>query len=138
MASVIGCMTEPDERSSSRVVKRVVNVSLPELVSLRSREDFSRVLKEGKRHRSGGIVLVRLERPAEPARVGLVVPRSSGNAVTRNRIKRRLRHTVRSMRLKPGNDYVIIATNQVAAVPQPGLEGWLERALEKTAIEETQ
>ena len=36
------------------------------------------------------------------------------------------------MRLKPGNDYVIIATNQVAAVPQPGLEGWLERALEET------
>ncbi len=133
MASVIACMIGPDERSSNRVVKKVESVSLPKLVPLRTPGDFSRVLKEGKRHRSGGIVLVRLEGPAEPARVGLVVTRSAGNAVTRNRIKRRLRHTVRSMRLEPGNDYVIIATSQVAAVPQPQLEGWLGRALEETA-----
>ena len=126
-------MIGPDERFSNRVVKKVENVSPPELASLRAPGDFSRVLKKGKRHRSGGIVLVRLDGPVESTRLGLVVPRSAGNAVTRNRIKRRLRHTVRSMRLKPGNDYVIIATNQVAAIPQPQLEGWLRRALEETA-----
>ena len=125
-------MTGPDERSSNRVVKKVESVSLPELVPLRTRGDFSRVLKKGERHRSGGLLLVRLEGPAETARVGLVVPRSAGTAVTRNRIKRRLRHTVRSMWLEPGNDYVIIATNQVATIPQPQLKGWLGRALEKS------
>lgn len=133
MDSVIACMIGPGERSSSRVVKKVENVSPPELVSLRTQGDFSRVLKKGKRHRTGGIVLVRLEGPVESARLGLVVPRSAGNAVTRNRIKRRLRHTLRSIRLEPGNDYVMIATNQVAAVPQPQLEGWLRRAIEETA-----
>ncbi len=132
MASVIACMTGPEDRYSSRVVKRVGNVSPLELVALRNQGEFSRVLKEGKRHRSGGIVLVRLKRPVQPARLGLVVPKSAGNAVTRNRIKRRLRHTARSMRLQPGNDYVIIATSQVAAVPQPQLEGWLSRALDRT------
>lgn len=63
-------------------------------------------------------------------RVGLVVSKSTGNAVTRNRIKRRLRHALRAVQLKPGTDYVIIGTTQVADVPHPRLMGWLERALE--------
>jgi len=63
-------------------------------------------------------------------RVGLVVSKSTGNAVTRNRIKRRLRHSLRAVQLKPGTDYVIIGTSQVADIPQPRLTGWLERALE--------
>lgn len=65
-------------------------------------------------------------------RVGLVVSKSAGNAVTRNRIKRRLRHIVRTLPLKPGIDYVIIGASQVADVPHPSLVGWLERALEGT------
>jgi len=63
------------------------------------------------------------------SRVGLVVGRSTGNAVTRNRIKRRLRHSLRVVQLKPGTDYVFIGTSQVADAPQPQLMGWLERAL---------
>jgi len=49
--------------------------------------------------------------------------------VTRNRIKRRLRHIVRTLPLKPGIDYVIIGASQVAEVSHPSLVGWLERAL---------
>lgn len=64
------------------------------------------------------------------SRVGLVVSKSTGNAVTRNRIKRRLRHSLRAVQLKPGTDYVIIGTSQVADALHPQLMGWLERALE--------
>lgn len=64
------------------------------------------------------------------ARVGLIVSKSTGNAVTRNRIKRRLRHSLRAVQLRPGTDYVIIGTKQVADAPHPNLMGWLERALE--------
>lgn len=63
------------------------------------------------------------------SRVGLVVAKSTGNAVTRNRIKRRLRHSLRAVQLKPGTDYVIIGTSQVADAPQPQLMGWLERVM---------
>ncbi len=65
-----------------------------------------------------------------PPRLGLVVSKSVGNAVTRNRIKRRLRHGARDLPLKPGIDYVIIASSQVADVAHPDLVGWLRRALE--------
>lgn len=72
-----------------------------------------------------------IELSGEPGvpRVGLVVSKSAGSAVRRNRIKRRLRHTLREMPLEPGTDYVIIAENQVAEVPQGQLTGWLRRAL---------
>lgn len=129
MDSGIECMTGQVVRSSSRAVRKAASVSPPELVSLRTPAEFSRVLREGKRYRSGGVVLVRLAGPTGPARLGLVASKGAGNAVTRNRIKRRLRHTARSVGLQPGNDYVIIATSQVATIPQSELEGWLKRAI---------
>ena len=67
---------------------------------------------------------------AGPPRLGLVVSRGCGTAVTRNRIKRRLRSAANSVELQSGTDYVIIATRQVAEAPYHQLEGWLGRALE--------
>jgi len=64
------------------------------------------------------------------SRVGLVVSKSAGDAVTRNRIKRRLRHALRTVQLKPGMDYVIIGNGQVADAPHAQLMGWLGRVLE--------
>jgi ribonuclease P protein component len=74
--------------------------------------------------------------PGQPgvSRVGLVVSKSSGGAVTRNRIKRRLRHSLRAVQLEPGTDYVIIGNIQVAAAPQPQLEGWLQRVFEERDV----
>lgn len=51
--------------------------------------------------------------------------------MTRNRIKRRLRHAVNTVRLQPGTDYVIIANSQVAEVSFARIEGWLSRAMEE-------
>jgi ribonuclease P protein component len=65
------------------------------------------------------------------SRVGLVVSKSAGDAVTRNRIKRRLRHALRTVQLKSGMDYVIIGNSQVADAPYPQLMGWLGRVLEE-------
>jgi ribonuclease P protein component len=69
--------------------------------------------------------------PGQPgvSRVGLVVSKSTGNAVTRNRIKRRLRHSLNAVQLRPGIDYVFIGNSQVAEVPHTELMGWLQRAL---------
>ena len=71
--------------------------------------------------------------PAGPPRLGLVVSRGCGPAVTRNRIKRRLRSAADSVELQPGTDYVIIATRQVAQAPYDQLRAWLSRALETPA-----
>ena len=105
----------------------------PSYVSLRNSRDFRRVFDDGTRRRMGGIVVVSSPAPTGPPRLGLVVSKSCGTAVTRNRIKRRLRAAAETVELKPGNDYVIIATSQVATAPFARLTGWLERALRDQA-----
>lgn len=92
------------------------------------------MLKEGTKRRSGGVVMVKCSGQPGVSRVGLVVSRSAGDAVTRNRIKRRLRHSLRAVKLKPGTDYVFIGTSQVANAPHPQLMGWLQRAIEPSDV----
>jgi len=65
-----------------------------------------------------------------PPRLGLVVSKRCGTAVKRNRIKRRLRTAAGSVELKPGIDYVIIATDQVTDAPYDRLKAWIGHALE--------
>jgi len=131
MDSVTACGRVLGVRRSRIVVKKAGSGSLPEhrYQSLRNSRDFRRVFDDGTRHRKGAIVVVSAPAPTGPPRLGLVVSKSCGTAVTRNRIKRRLRAAAATVELKPGTDYVIIATSQVADAPFPRLTGWIERAV---------
>jgi ribonuclease P protein component len=53
---------------------------------------------------------------AEPARVGFVVSRAVGPAVTRNRVKRRLRELMRGyLHSLPGGSLLVVRANAAAA-----------------------
>jgi len=104
----------PDAPSSKDDARRAGSVSPRELESLRSSRDFRRVLRSGTRYQRGAVVVVRLPGRPGPPRLGLVVAKGCGGAVTRNRIKRRLRHAAREVDLQPGTDYVIIARKEAA------------------------
>lgn len=70
--------------------------------------------------------------PDAPARVGFTVTRKNGNAVVRNRIRRRLREAVRTALaddLAPGTDYVIVARPEVLDVPFDHLIRELKRRI---------
>ena len=56
---------------------------------LRNAADFERVMGLGRRSRRDGLVVYAA--PSEKPRVGFAIPRSAGNAVVRNRARRRLR-----------------------------------------------
>lgn len=65
-----------------------------------------------------GFVLLAAPRREDsaPARFGFTVSRRVGNAVTRNRVRRRLKELVRTMAVDPapGTDYVIIGRSAAA------------------------
>ncbi|WP_273790712.1 MULTISPECIES: ribonuclease P protein component [unclassified Bartonella] len=66
------------------------------------------------------------------ARVGFTVTRKNGNAVKRNRIKRRLREAVRvgvTNHMEAGTDYVIVAYRDVLHAPFTSLISELNRRI---------
>jgi ribonuclease P protein component len=88
---------------------------------LQSRPEFLRV-REGERRRGRHFILEVLDRkaPDEPPRVGFTVTKKQGNAVERNRIRRRLREAVRlsaQFAMQPGHDYVIVAHREALGAP---------------------
>jgi ribonuclease P protein component len=69
-----------------------------------------------------------------PPRVGFTVSKKVGNAVERNRVRRRLREIVRlsdAGRLRPGNDYVLIGRRAALDLPFERLIEDFARALER-------
>lgn len=80
---------------------------------LRNRGEF-RAVAGGKRVSRPGFVLQALESaadPSRPPRFGFTVTRKTGNAVVRNRIRRRLKEAVRLCGAESGQagtDYVLI------------------------------
>jgi ribonuclease P protein component len=65
-----------------------------------------------------------------PPRVAFVAGRSLGSAVRRNRAKRRLREAMARVRLRPGHDYVVLASPTVVEIGFDDLTERLRRAVE--------
>ena len=86
--------------------------SFPRRMRLLKPSDFARVYDSRQSAAAGPLVLYAAANAADAAaiRVGLSVSRRIGNAVIRNRWKRRLRETFRMVRagLPAGNDFVIV------------------------------
>jgi ribonuclease P protein component len=101
------------------MVEAAGRAGFPRVARLLSPVDFARVFALRRSAASGPLVLYACPAAsaAQPARLGLSVSSRIGNAVVRNRWKRRLREAFRQVRagLPQGNDFVIVVRS--AAVP---------------------
>ena len=116
---------------------------------LRHGTDFAAAIRGGRRV-GRGTVVVHLSVPAQPvpappnvaepapagsivspARAGFVVSKAVGNAVVRNKVRRRLRHLVRDRLadLPPGAMLVVRALPDSATAPSAVLSADLDAAL---------
>ena len=110
----------------------------PSVVSagrLKKRAEFLRVAK-GRRFFTPAFALQASRRSgaadAEAARFGFTITKKTGNAVERNRMRRRLREVLKcapAMDAKPGCDYVIVAQRMALARPFTALVADIERAV---------
>lgn len=101
---------------------------------LKRRQDFVAAAKASYAAMPGMVVQARDRRDEKPARVGFTATRKLGNAVVRNRIKRRLREIARlhlSDLARPGFDYVLIGRGASMDRAFPDLANDLNSALKR-------
>jgi ribonuclease P protein component len=109
-------------------------MSLPRL---KRRREFLRVAGKGQRAARPGLVLQALATADAPLRVGFTATKKIGNAVVRNRTKRRLRAAVREVLgtdPPPGWDLVLIGRDGTARRDWKTLLGDLRGTLRQVGV----
>jgi ribonuclease P protein component len=109
---------------------------LPE--RLKRRAEFLRLAAKGRKVPVHGLVLQALVRAdAGPARLGFTVTKKIGNAVARNRARRRLKEAARLVlqgQELAGVDLVLIGRDATGQRPFADLMTDLRRALDKAGV----
>ena len=87
-------------------------------------KDFKAIFTDGTSFANRKFVVYQLENQKSHFRVGLSVSKKLGNAVTRNQIKRRIRHILLSVReqLADNVDFVVIARKGVEGLDYAEME----------------
>jgi ribonuclease P protein component len=108
--------------------------SFPKNLRLLRRKEFRRVYEEGQRRNAPLCTLFFRSNGLTRTRLGITVPVSVGNAVVRNRVKRRVREVFRLHRasLPGGWDIVVNPRKHVATTPLPNLVRELMRLFPAT------
>ena len=128
------------------VCLRIIMTSLrPALSSLRVRRDYLAAAKAAKQVRRGLVLQARRrdtdEPTSTPIRFGLTASKKTGNAVTRNRIRRRLRalaHELLPQYGQTGYDYVMIGRVHTPARDWSALRKDLSSALKAIHTEKSE
>ena len=108
---------------------------LPSGNRMRRREEFTSAVRRGDRAGRPRVVLHLQHRDDvdEPVRVGFTVGRPVGDAVVRNKVRRRLRHIVRERlyRLPAGSLLVVRANPKAASARNDELAADIDAALDR-------
>lgn len=115
----------------SVAVPRVDNVSQPDgrgFVSLRPASRFDEVYRDGMRSRHGSVTVFEAAGRSDRPEIGFVAGRRVGNAVRRNRAKRRMRAAAAQAPFRAGRSYVVVASAEVPDQPFDDLVASLRSA----------
>ena len=99
-------------------------------------KDFKAIFKDGTSFANRKFFVYQLENQQNHFRVGLSVSKKLGNAVTRNQIKRRIRHILQSVKgsLVEHVDFVVIARKGVETLEYAEMEKNLLHVLKLSKI----
>ena len=109
---------------------------LPARSRIRRPEDFKRIFRSGKKAGSRTLVIHADFDTAHAPRVGFIVSKAVGNAVTRNLVKRRLRAIAAELMDQLKGDYIIRALPSAARADYGELKDSVLKALERIHAEQ--
>ena len=130
-----GVVGPPGARTQAAV--RLTAAKKPRIASmerLRQRADFLAAASGTKAPAAAFVLQARNRCDQGPARFGFTVSKKVGNAVERNRVRRRLREIVRlsaANRLRVGHDYVLIGRRAALNLPFARMTQEFEGALRR-------
>ena len=104
---------------------------------LRQRADFLAAATGAKVPTAAFVLQARKRDDSGPIRVGFTVSRKVGNAVERNRVRRRLKEIVRlsaATGLFSGHDYVLIGRRAALSLPFEQITEDFKRALRRLRV----
>ena len=119
------------DATASRASDRLPRLDYPRACRLLQRAEFEAVYREGRRRSSQQFVVFCRRNGRALSRFGMSVKKALGGAVVRNRMRRRIRETLRQHRqeIAPGWDIVIHPRSSVATAPFPALAAELLQLL---------
>ena len=97
-----------------------------------ARRDFLQARNQGQKALARGLVVQAIRRDSDIWRVGLTASKKIGNAVCRNRARRRMRALARqhlATMARPGIDYVLIARHDTISCDWQELVTGLKKAI---------
>ncbi len=107
------------------------------LLRLKKRAEFLAVAGRGRKHGRGSLLVQALACEGTETRLGFTATKKLGNAVVRNRAKRRMRAAARlelAAAPPPGYDVVLVAREAIRDNSFAALRGDLRAALAKLGV----
>ena len=105
---------------------------MSKLKSISARRDYLQARNVGQKALARGLVIQAVKRDAEIWRIGFTASKKIGNAVCRNRARRRMRALARqhlATMAHPGVDYVLIARHDTISCDWQDLVTGLTKAI---------
>ena len=105
---------------------------MSDMRTIPSRAGFLAARSNGKKALSRGLVIQANEHKASQWRIVLTATKKIGNAVTRNRARRRMRALARGYLVplaQPGTDYVLIARHDTVSADWQDMAKGLQKAI---------
>jgi len=111
---------------------------MPKFVSLKNNRDFQLVYKKGKSFASKHIVVICLGNNLSYNRLGISVSKKSGNAINRNRIRRRISEIFRTAKTTSlngnGLDIIILPRPFINETSHTELKSQIIHLLQKHGV----
>jgi len=108
--------TRQGKKTADRLIRERLDLTFPRSVRVRSRADYLKIQRSGRKVGGRYFIILSMDNNLPASRFGITVSRKTGNAVNRNRIRRRIRELQRINRSSviPGKDIVVIATREAS------------------------